>query len=197
MLSARFAALAGWRWRRVAAAAAIAIVVLAALAFWGPVGLGNGPLSVPIASGGYGAPGALGRPSVYVVPLTNSAAGTAVIDSVDVMFAPGYPTGHVLSVSVGRYVDVQCTDLGPATSLAGCVESALSPASGFAVPATRDATENTLGLVIEVAGPAESHCTVIAKIVLHYHLGIRHYAGSYPQGVVSVCGPHARPPANG
>jgi hypothetical protein len=195
VLNARFAILAGRRWRRVIVAAAIVIVVLAALALWGPVGLGNGPLSVWTASGGYGAPGAPGAPAVYVVPLTNSAAGTAVIDSVDVIFGPGYPTGHILSINVGR-ARGQCTALGSVSVLTGCVEPARKSAAGFAVPATPGTAGQHLSLVIELAGPAESQCEVIAKIVLHYHVGIRHYAGSYPQGVVSVCGPHARQPAD-
>ena len=191
MLNARLAVLTNSRWRAVSAVAVAVLVGLAALAWQGPIGIGNGPLSVPTAGGGYSAGGAAGQPFVYVVPLFNSSGLTAVIDSVDVVSAAGYPAIRVRSVRVGRYAGYNCTDLGPVRSLAGCVQPALAAVSGYAIPTAPLTDAHGPGLVIELAGPATAQCAVLTKIVLHYHVGIRHYAGSYPQGTVSVCAPHA------
>jgi hypothetical protein len=120
-----------------------------------------------------------------------------VIDSVDVVSVAGYPAIRVQSIRVGRYVGYNCTDLGPVPSLTGCVQPALAPASKYAIPAAPLTAAHGPGLVIELAGPAKAQCAVLTKIVLHYHVGIRHYAASYPQGTVSICAPHARQPPDG
>jgi len=195
VLNARLAAATDRRWRVLSAIVVAVIIGLAALAWRGPIGIGNGPLSVPSASGGsYGGGGAAGQPFVYVVPLFNSSGPTAVIDSVDVISAAGYPAIRVRSVRVGRYAGYNCTDLGPVRSLTGCVQPALAPVTGYDVPAAQPTDAHGPGLVIELAGPAATQCAVLTKIVLHYHVGIRHYAGSYPQGTVSICAPHAHLP---
>jgi hypothetical protein len=192
-LIARLAVLTNPRWRAISAAA-IAVIGLAAFAWRGPIGIGNGPLSLPSTSGGYGGGGPAREPFVYVLPLFNSSGSTAVIDSVDVVSAAGYPATRVLSIRVGRYAGYNCTDVGPVRSLTGCVQPALAPVTGYAIPAAPLTAAHGPGLVVEMAGPATAQCAVITKIVLHYHVGIRHYAGSYPQGTVSICAPHAHLP---
>jgi hypothetical protein len=184
------------RRRRLIVATAATLLVAGAFLLWGPIGLGNGPLSVPAGAGGYGFFDRAARPTVYVVPLVNSGGAAAVIDGVTIESAPGYPALHVRSVRAGSYVGSNCTDNGPQTSLVGCVEPGLIRADGFVVAGGANTAPEPHGpaLVIELAGPSPRQCTVISGIVLHYHVGIRHYSATEPQGQVYSCGTRARQP---
>ncbi len=88
-------------------------------------------------------------------------------------------------------------DDGPAGNFAPCVRPPLVAAAGFTVephlntvPGSRDGP----ALVIEMAGPPATECVVVTAIVVHYHVGIRHYTATVPQGEVWACGKHATPP---
>jgi hypothetical protein len=180
------------------------IVLLAVVAWFlvfGPVGLGNGPL---IAQGS--APGTAliltrpaGQTAVYVAELTNSAHAAAHIDSVAVKSAAGSGTPEVLSIRVGHFVRYPCITVATVNSLADCVQTRLVPAGGFAVPARANAVTGYVQgptLVIEFTAPTSARCGVINTIVVHYHVGIRHYAAAIPQGTAAMCPPGAKAPSS-
>lgn len=98
---------------------------------------------------------------------------------------------------MARYSNYLCTDDGPLNSLAHCVRPPLVAAAGFAVGPhanTMPGSRHGPALVIEMAGPLATRCVVVTAIGLRYHVGIRHYTATVPQGEVWACGKHARQP---
>jgi hypothetical protein len=181
----------------ILSAAAALVVVVGALLLWGQIGLGSGPLSVPAMAGTFGSVQATTQPTAYVTTLVNAAGSTAIIDSVTVTSARGYSPARVLSVRVARYSNYGCIDDGPANSLATCVRAPLVAAAGFAVGAhanTLIGSRHGPALVIEMARPSANQCVVVTAIVVRYHVGIRHYTATVPQGQVYACGKLARQP---
>jgi len=49
-------------------------------------------------------------------------------------------------------------------------------------------------LVLELAGPRPGQCWDLTSVVVRYHIGIKHYAGTYPQANVISCGAGGQPP---
>ena len=47
-------------------------------------------------------------------------------------------------------------------------------------------SRNGPALVIEMARPSATHCVVVTAIVVRYHVGIRHYTATVPQGEVGL-----------
>jgi hypothetical protein len=190
------------RGRQLITLAAASVMIVGAFLLWGPIGIGNGPLEVPFAGNvSYGSGDFGGGPVAYVVPLVNSGRAGAVLDQVTIVGVPGQLQPRLLAAKTGRYTGYQCWDLGPLTdgkgrsALPGCVLSPLRPAAGLTVPGgTRQAgVLHNPALVLELAGPAAGRCWVLSGIVLHYHVGFRHYSASSPQGEVSSCGRGGQP----
>jgi hypothetical protein len=48
---------------------------------------------------------------------------------------------------------------------------------------------HTRALVVEAVGPAVSGCWVLGAVVIHYDVGIRHYASTSPEARTCTCGP--------
>src|SRR5215470_12274016 len=75
----------------------IALLLIGAFLAWGPIGLGNGPLDLGNSAGfvdGY-----LGRAPVgLMVGLSNSGDASAVINTVEVIGAPGYRGPRLLAL---------------------------------------------------------------------------------------------------
>jgi hypothetical protein len=137
------------------------------------------------------------QPTAYVATLVNAGGPTGVIDRVTVISAQGYPPAQVLSVRVARYSEFGCFDDGPANYLAACARPPFVGAAGFAVGPhanTVIGSRNGPALVIEMARPSATQCVVVTAIVLRYHVGIRHYTATVPQGEVWACGKHAHTP---
>ena len=184
--------------RRSIVSAVAALLAVGAFLLWGPIGLGKGPLSVPAMAVSFGSVQATTQPTAYIATLVNTGGSTAVIDRVTVTSARGYSPARVLSVRVARYSMYGCVGDGPAsTNLAACVRPPFMAAAGFAVGAhanTVIGSRNGPGLVIEMARPSAHQCVVVTAIVLRYHVGIRHYTATVPQGEVWACGKLARQP---
>jgi hypothetical protein len=177
--------------------AAAALLAVGAFLLWGPIGLGNGPLSVPAMAGSFGSVQATTQPTAYVATLINVGGSAAVIDGVTVTSAHGYAPVRVLSARVARYSTFGCVDDGPASNLAACVRPPFAAAAGFAVGPHLNIAPGSRGgpaLVIEMARPPATQCVVVTAIVLRYHVGIRHYTATVPQGQVWACGKQARQP---
>jgi hypothetical protein len=170
------------------------LLALAAFLLFGPIGLGNGPLGVPAMNGRFGFSTA--RPTAYVATLVNTGGSTAVIDSVSVTSPNGYVRAHVLSVRVARHSTYGCV-YTLVSNVTDCVRPPLVAAAGFAVGSRANAVAGNRGgpaLVIEMAAPPATGCAVLTAIVVHYHVGIRHYTATVPQGFVWACGMHAEQP---
>ncbi len=186
------------RRRRSVVSTAAALVIVGAFLLWGPIGLGKGPLSVPSMAVSFGSVQATTQPTAYIATLVNSGGSTAVIDRVTVTSARGYSPARVLSVRVARYSMYGCVGDGPAsTNLSSCTRPPFVAAAGFAVAPhanTVIGSRNGPGLVIEMARPSAHQCVVVTAIVLRYHVGIRHYTATVPQGEVWACGKLARQP---
>jgi hypothetical protein len=105
------------RRRRIIIAVIAVLAGIGAVLAWGPIGLGNGPLSVPAVSGQFGSVDATSQPTVYVASLVNAGRSAAVVDGVTVISARAYPAVHVMSVRVARASSFGCIDNGPASNL--------------------------------------------------------------------------------
>jgi hypothetical protein len=190
------------RQARWLAATAVAVAAVGAFLVWGPIGLGNGPLWLPAASGGvYSWTDLRSEPVGYVLPIGNHGHGTAIIDGVVVtgsrLFAP-LVLGHAL---IGRMARYGCTSLGQFSGpgLAGCVQPNLHPAGGVVIPAgTYIASQlyrkQQPALVLELTGPRPGQCWDLTSVVVRYHIGIKHYVGTYPQANIISCGAGGQPP---
>lgn len=184
------------RRRRIIAMAA-GLLLVGAFLVWGPIGLGNGPLSAPAVSGQFGSVDATSQPTVYVASLVNAGGSAAVVDGVTVISAPGYPAVHVMSVRVARASSFGCIDNGPVSGVAACARPPFLGSAGFAVGAganLKPGNRHGPALVIEMAAPPAARCVVLTAIVLHYHVGIRHFTATVPQGDAWACSKHARRP---
>lgn len=181
------------RQRRVIILAVAGLLAVGAFLLWGPIGLGNGPLSAAfyatqdlVHSGG--------GPVGFVIPIHNSGDSSAVVDGVDFIGGTRYLGPRVLGLEV--LTSGRCGAAWPAGRAArgfvllGCggtyagplVGHAFgpSPPVGFGFPAAA-----------EVAAPRPGTCWVMTKIVVHYHVGIRHYSASDPYRL-AVCADSAR-----
>jgi hypothetical protein len=183
--------------RRGIIALAAGLLLVGAFLLWGPIGLGNGPLGVPAMAASFGSVQATSQPTAYVATLVNAGRSAAVIDTVTVSSADGYQPARVLGVRVARSSMYGCIDDGPASNLAWCVRPPLVAAAGFTVGPHANTVPGSRGgaaLVIEMAPPPATQCVVVTAIVVRYHVGIRHYTATVPQGEVWACGKHARQP---
>jgi hypothetical protein len=186
------------------AASAVTLAAVSAFLAWGPIGLGNGPLWMPTASGGtYGWSEQRTVSVAFVLPIGNHGQSAAVIDNVEVMYRQGFKPSVLLKALTGRMTSYGCTALGavsgPRSALAGCVQSDLRVVTGATIPAgaylpSGRSRKHEPALVLELAGPAHKQCWDITSIVVHYHVGIRHYAGTFPQANVITCGVDSKVP---
>jgi hypothetical protein len=171
---------------RILLAAVVVLIAAGSFLLWGPIGLGNGPLSM--ASGGAsGAADPAAGPYAILLPVHNSGHAQAVIDSVQVIGGTQYPAPHLMSL-----------DLLGSRACGAAFSARISPASGYAV---RDcgrredgplvgqaigfttATSFGYAAAARVSAPASGTCVVMTKIVVRYHVGIRHYTATDPNGL--------------
>jgi hypothetical protein len=193
------------RHRRWIAAIAVAVAVAGAFLTWGPIGLGNGPLWLPAGSGGdFSWTEPQIEPVVYVIPIGNAGHGAAIIDSVSVTGSPRLAQSILRQALIGHMAGFDCTTLGAfggrTSALSGCVQPILKSAAGAlipvgAYPARRVGRKGEPALVLKLAGPSPGRCWDITSVVIRYHIGIRHYVGTFPQGNVITCGVGGKAPA--
>lgn len=180
-------------WPILLAAAALAAAVAAFLA-WGPIGLGSGPLSVG-GGGDYG-------PDPNLVPLAvldsvDAGDTGAVIDSV-ALVGGRYPAPHLTAVRAAA--NTACAGFLPIHGsdealIGGCFKPGdLHALLGRPIPArsavigppTPGLEEPGITMILEVTPPGSRGCWEITALVVHYHVGIRHYTQTAPQEVL-VC----------
>ncbi len=167
------------RKRRVVSLAAAGLLATGAFLLWGPVGLGNGPLSAAVGVGsGTVHPGG---PVGFVIPIHNSGGSPAVVDGLDLIGGTSYPGPHVLGLEV--LTSGACGGPWPARqavrgfALVGCGGTDAGALIGHGVGPTHPVS---LGFpaAAEIAAPRPGTCWVMTKVVVHYHVGIRHYSAT-------------------
>jgi len=185
------------RWnraRRVIIPVVVALLAVGAFLLWGPVGLGNGPVSVTM-SGAEGWTDSAGSPALAPLPIYYSGHREAVIDGVQLIGGTQYPVPHVLALEV-LGTSGTCSGLGPARRTsrgfadAGCPGTVHGPligrSFGFGHVLSVDSTA-----AAEIQAPPPGRCWVTTKIVVHYHIGIRHFSasGQFDQAVCTTRDP--------
>jgi hypothetical protein len=163
-----------WRWRHLVAAVVLVSVLAVGFVLWGPIGLGSGPLVVYAPSGGQIlGPGE--RPWGLVVGL-QAGNSRAVIDQVKAVGGAGYSGPHVLSVLEAGVRDGQCGGTfpweGPQRLLRDCEIGGLHRLTGVQLPGDNPGVT----MIFKIGPPTgTSGCWTITEIVVHYHVGIKHY----------------------
>ncbi|HUA42650.1 MAG TPA: hypothetical protein VMA32_13835 [Streptosporangiaceae bacterium] len=160
-----------WRW--IAAVVAVCFLAVAFL-LWGPIGFGSGPLTVYTPSGGQ----ILGPQNQDWGLVVGIQAGTsqAVIDQVAAVGGAGYSGPHVLSVLEATDQPGQCGGTapweGPDSITSGCGIIGLRSVVGMPLPGNNPG----VNMIFKIGPPdARSGCWTLTAIVVHYHVGIRHY----------------------
>lgn len=173
-----------WRWVIVAA---VGLLAAGAFLIWGPIGLGNGPLTAAEDSTVGGSdPG--GGPVGFVIPFRNPQGAPAVVDRLDLIGGTRYAAPRLLRLEV--LTSGRCGGPWPARQagqgfvLAGCGGTDAGPLIGHAVGPVH--AFFGFPAAAEAAAPAPGTCWVMTRIVVHYHVGIRHYSASDPYQL-AVC----------
>jgi hypothetical protein len=174
------------RSRRVILPGAVVLLVIGAFLLWGPIGLGNGPLSTR-DDGAEGWTDSSPGPVAITFLLRNSGHDQPVIDAVELVGGTSYASPRELGLDAET--PPRCADVGPARTdghgfvLADCGNQARGPLIGRSIGAL---SQGFLGAA-EVAAPRPGSCWAMTKIVIRYHVGIRHYAATDPYAL-AVCG---------
>lgn len=174
--------------RRVTILVAVGFLAIAAFLLGGPVGLGNGPLSAGFGSTQGWSDSGRG-PVGFVIPIQNSGDAPAVIDGLDLIGGTRYSGPHVLRLEV--LSSGTCGGAWPARpagrgfALVGCGGTDAGLLIGHAFGRTRAAWSG-FAAAAEVTAPRPGTCWVMTKVVVHYHVGVRHYSASDPTPL-AVC----------
>jgi hypothetical protein len=177
---------------RIAELVAAAILLVGAFLLWGPIGLGNGPLSVQMnATEGSVAQGTV--PVGFILPMYNSGHSLAVVDGVELIAGTRYPGPRLLRLGVVS--TAACGGAWPARTtntgfvMVGCGGASHASLVGDRIPYIHGISPG-YPAAAEVAAPGPDDCWVMTAIVVRYHVGIRHYTATDPYQLV-VCASNA------
>jgi hypothetical protein len=184
------------QWRLMLAAAGV-LVLAGAFLLWGPIGLGNGPLGVQMGATQGGSDPTTG-PVVISIPLYNTGHGLAVVDAVDLIGRTRYPGPRVLRLEIVAEVCLGAWPTRPASRSAVAERCSRDKGSliGHAIGAMHGISAGFPGAA-EIAAPPARSCWVMTEVVVHYHVGIRHYAATSPYDMVVCAANAARQQVNG
>lgn len=169
------------RGRRVIIPVIVVLLGIGAVALWGPIGLGSGPLEV-VMNVGEGGPDPGQTPVGFILPMFNSGGSGAVVDSVDLVDGTQFPAPRVLALGV--LTSARCLGPWPAESVShgfvmvGCGGQYHGPLIGRAVDPTTQRMSLGFPAAAEVTAPRPGTCWVISQVVIHYHVGIRYYTAT-------------------
>jgi hypothetical protein len=175
------------RWAAAVLAAAVIAIVSAFLA-WGPIGVGPGPIGNVASSTAVTSGVSRTQPTVFLVPI-DAGRSAAVIDSIVVLSDDGYPAPRIISIKADRQQN--CAGAWPLTGrqnffrvcAAGGLVSLIgrtAPASSRVdIPGLGAVTSPGIGAALTAAPPGPAGCWMATSIVIHYHVGIRHYAATH------------------
>jgi len=172
------------RWtrrRRLIVPAVAAALAVGAFLLWGPVGLGNGPLSATMSGGDFWTDSA-GSLALVPLPIYYSGHRKAAIDGVVLIGGTRFPAPRVQALEV-LATSGTCAGLGPARSVnrgfaeAGCPGTVDGPLIGSSFGSGHVLSVDDTAAA-EVPAPPPGTCWVTTGIVVHYHVGIRHFSAS-------------------
>jgi hypothetical protein len=172
------------RWNRrreLIIPAVVALLAVGAFLLWGPVGLGNGPLSATM-SGATGWTDSAGSPALVPLPIYYSGHREAVIDGVVLIGGTRFLVPHVRALEV-LATSGTCAGLGPARRTsrgfaeAGCPGTVQGSLIGRSFGSGHVLSVDVTAAA-EVPAPPPGTCWVTTGIVVHYHIGIRHFSAS-------------------
>lgn len=185
------------RWRRrprLIIPVVAALAAASAFAAWGPIGIGPGPIGN--TSGTVTVTGMVSRiqPAIFLEPIYAGDSG-AVIDNIAVTSDGSYPAPHVLSIRGDG--DQMCGGVWPVTGrenfYASCTAGRLVPLIGRPLPVSSHVKLHLgpidypgIGAAIESAPPGRAGCWTVTAVVIHYHVGIRHYTATHANDL-TVC----------
>jgi hypothetical protein len=156
---------------------AVGVLVVGAFLLWGPIGLGNGPLSGAMYEV-VGAPVSGRVPVGFMIGMHNSGRAPAVIDRIELVGGRSYPAPRLLDVAV--LSSGHCGGPWPARQtkrgfvLAGCGGRDSGSLIGHPIGPTRPQLFG-FPAAVEVKAPQSGECWVITEIIVQYHVGIGHY----------------------
>jgi hypothetical protein len=179
---------ARWKRRRRFIIPVFAVLAAAgAFAIWGPIGIGPGPIGNTFDASTTGGLVSRTQPTVFVVSIDAGNSG-AVIDSIAAVSDGSYPAPHVISIKGDG--DQVCGGTWPLTGrqnfYVSCTAGGLVPLINRRVPISSHVNQSGLGPIdypgigaaIEAAPPGRAGCWTVTAIVIHYHVGIRHYTAT-------------------
>jgi hypothetical protein len=182
---------ARWQRRRGVSAAAAVLLVVGAFLLWGPIGVGNGPLGVRW-DGTVGWTDTGEVPTALMLPLFNSGGSPAVVDSVAPVGGTRYATPRLVHIEVVS--ETECAGAWPARpdgrgyALVSCPDTRdQGPLLGRSIGSHSPPGSRGFQAAAIARAPPPGTCWVITKIVIHYHVGIRHY-GATNVFTIAVCG---------
>jgi hypothetical protein len=169
--------------------AGVGMLLVGAFLQWGPIGLGNGPVTAaPFETGGGTDPTSV--PVGFIISVRNSGQAPAMIEGIEIIGGTAYPAPRLLSLAV--VTSGQCGGIWPTRQtargfvLAGCGGKYSGPLIGRPIGPTRPHSYYGLPVAAEVAAPHPGTCWVVTKVVVHYHVGIRQYSATSPYEL-AVC----------
>jgi hypothetical protein len=176
------------RHRRVLVPIVVAVLAVGAFLEWGPIGLGNGPLVMAMTGDGYGSTSSR-QPVAIWTPFDNLGGSALVVDSVQLIGNSSYPAPQVLAME--EMSNPECGNLTPVRTIAagfviggGCSDRPLGRLVGRAIGNT---DSRPLWAAFELKPPRPGACWLMTRIVVRYHIGIRHYVSSDPY-IEAACG---------
>jgi hypothetical protein len=181
---------ARWKRRRRFIIPVFAVLAVAgAFAIWGPIGIGPGPIGNTSYTGSTTAPVSRTQPAIFEDSIYAGDSG-AVIDSIALVSDGSYPPPRVLAIK-GDGDQVCGGEAWPLTGrqnfYAVCTAGRLVPLIGRPVPENSHLSMPGLaapdypgiGAAIEIAPPGSAGCWSVTEVVIHYHVGIRHYTATH------------------
>jgi hypothetical protein len=179
--------------RQVTVIAAVLVLLLAAFAYWGPMGQSDGPLRAQADYGGW--EDHSGVPVGFVIPVFNRGRSAAVLDGVQLVSTRRFAAPRLLRLEL---LAASPTPLGGACGypdaaqpsgrgfrIAGCGSADAGPATGRPLAPTARLSPGWQ-VAAEVSPPPRGSCWEITQVTVHYRVGIFSYTDTDPYDI-AVC----------
>ena len=153
----------------------------------GPIGLGNGPVLVA-SYASESVPDNNRAPMAIILPVLSTSHDEAVIDSVELIGNAGNPAPRMFALRAMK--PNFCLGMNPLRQSqrglvpSGCQAQMLGPLAGQRIGYAP--TRQQVDAVIEVGPPPPGSCWALSAVVVHYHVGIRHWSATGP-GAEAAC----------
>jgi len=186
------------RHRRIIVSVIGTLLAFGVFLAWGPIGVGPGPIGNGTESDSTSGPVPRIQPAMFVTPIYAGKSG-AVVDGIKVLSDGSYPAPRVISIRGDG--DQVCGGVWPLTGVQSfynsCDAGGRVPLIGRTVPVSSTVDVPTLGRIdypgigvaIETAPPGKAGCWLVTSVVIHYHVGIRHYTATHGMNLTECSSP--------